>query len=410
MTRGRTSHLRRAARLISVPIGACLLVFLVTTVSTRAQPSRDAGAADATAHSRAQAERKSQPGSRRSDPPEAAEAPAPIPPPSMPILDAHQGIVTLAAGEAEGSDVDAAADIRSALASAGVRVAPVLDPDVSNQLRSLADSPLIDVAFARLDELEAVRAKVSDLPMKLGFVARLFNEEIAIAARPGLNDATELEGRKVGVGPKGSSSEASAHALFARLGIHPTFVAAETGAALSALDRGELDAVVLVDAKPAPQLFLPRAEGVHILSIPYGPTLQDLFYPAQLTHRDYPKLVPQTAVDTLAVATFLVAPLAPVDAVRRKRIDSFVRAFLSSLPSLQAPGRQPKWREVNLAADAPGWTRLPEADHWLAAADDADKKAFDAYLAQRHAPPPSTEADRRRMFQEFVMWNSLQAR
>jgi len=42
---------------------------------------------------------------------------------------------------------------------------------------------------------------------------------------------------------------------------------------------------------------------------------------------------------------------------RRTKVDRFVAALAAKLPELQKPPSHPKWREVNLAAQAPGWSR-----------------------------------------------------
>ena len=50
---------------------------------------------------------------------------------------------------------------------------------------------------------------------------------------------------------------------------------------------------------------------------------------------------------------------------RYRNIADFVDALFTNFPGLLAPGHHPKWREVNIAAAFPGWTRHPAARQWL---------------------------------------------
>ena len=339
------------------------------------------------------------------------EAPA-APEPQAQQPDAHEGVVTLAAGEAEGTDARVASDIVAALAAKGVKVMPVLTSDALGTLHDLSGSPMVDLALTRSDVLDQFKSNDPGADKRIGYVARLFDEEICVLATPGISDIRQLDGKKVGIDVAGSSNAVTGRNLFGRLQLHPQFVETDAATALSQLDKGELDAVVVVDGKPAPVLFAPRAEGVHVVPIPYDAALQDQYYPSRLTHADYPRLIPDATVDTIAVATVLVAPMDGENSSRNDRIASFARAFLTDFDALLAPGRHPKWKDVNLAADAPGWTRIPAAKQWLDSAETDGERPFYAFAAPRSAPAAvqASMGDRDKLFQEFMKWNSTQAR
>jgi len=55
----------------------------------------------------------------------------------------------------------------------------------------------------------------------------------------------------------------------------------------------------------------------------------------------------------------------PKDSDRYRRIANFVDVFFPKLAQLQQPPHHPKWRETNLAAVVPSWTRFPAAADWL---------------------------------------------
>ncbi len=102
----------------------------------------------------------------------------------------------------------------------------------------------------------------------------------------------------------------------------------------------------------------------------------------------------------------------PKDGDRYEKIEKFVEAFFPQLAKLQAPPHHAKWREVNLAATLPGWTRFAAARDWLAEHREPDTSArenFDQFMSARGGPPASA-AERERLFRDFVKWSEARAR
>jgi hypothetical protein len=81
-------------------------------------------------------------------------------------------------------------------------------------------------------------------------------------------------------------------------------------------------------------------------------------------------------VSTIAVPTVLVAFNWPVQSNRYKRVSRFVDYLFSRIDRLQAPGFDPKWKSINLAATVPGLARFSAAQVWL------DRKARNAQAPQ----------------------------
>ena len=133
--------------------------------------------------------------------------------------------------------------------------------------------------------------------------------------------------------------------------------------------------IILTGAPQATFAKVKKEDGVHFLpldqeSLP-NHDLRDLFsnyLPAELTHELYPNLVAEGAtVPTIANRALLVAYTWPENSPRYKRVANFVDAFFSKIDRFNSPSRHPKWREVNLSAEMPGWTRFKPAADWLAA-------------------------------------------
>ncbi len=94
--------------------------------------------------------------------------------------------------------------------------------------------------------------------------------------------------------------------------------------------------------------------------------MQTDYLPATLTSEDYPGLIAAgQKVETVAVGAALIAFNWPKGTDRYRRIQKFVDNFFPKLAEFQKAPRHPKWREANLAAVLPGWTRFAGADEWL---------------------------------------------
>ena len=128
----------------------------------------------------------------------------------------------------------------------------------------------------------------------------------------------------------------------------------DQAAAFDLLKRGELAAVVSVAAKlVAVVAGFDPGERFHVLPVPFVDALADKYFPATLTAKDYPKLVPEGAtVNTLAVGTVLGAYNWPAKTERYKRIARFIDVFFSKFDEFLKPPRHAKWREVDPRRDS----------------------------------------------------------
>jgi hypothetical protein len=150
--------------------------------------------------------------------------------------------------------------------------------------------------------------------------------------------------------------------------------------------------------------------------VPYAKGLEDEYYPATLTHDDYPALIPAGGrVDTMSVCAVLVSFNWPTDSVRYAKIAKFVDRFFSNFDAFLAAPRHPKWREVNFAATLEGWKRSPLAQRWIdrakaASTDSVSRSHFDAFLAQASGgrTTPISDAERADLFRAFLEWNRNQ--
>ena len=129
--------------------------------------------------------------------------------------------------------------------------------------------------------------------------------------------------------------------------------------------------------------------GLHFLPIELNPSLAQTYLPDQFTHDNYPRLVPVgTTVPTIAVGDVMAVFGWQLHSERYNKVARFVTAFFSKFDQFQQPPRHPKWREVNLTAQVPGWTRFQAAQDWLVqetmagTAGGTTQERFDAFLSQ----------------------------
>ena len=186
---------------------------------------------------------------------------------------------------------------------------------------------------------------------------------------------------------------------------------------LEKLRRGEVAAVALVAGKPAPIFCdLIGENGLHFLSVPSDAAVGAGYMPARLTAGDYPGLVPYNQpVDTVAVSTLLAVTEVQAGSERYRKIADFADAFFGGLQSLVQPGHHPKWREVNIKAELPGWRRFPAAAQWLqrnpqipAVPNIESLKAnFARFMDERQRAsggPPLSEHEKDQLFDQFKHW------
>ena len=101
---------------------------------------------------------------------------------------------------------------------------------------------------------------------------------------------------------------------------------------------------------------------------------------------------------------------------------NFVDAFFTQFPRLQEAQFNPKWRDVNLAAELPGWKRFAAADSWLkrnvvAAApalnDNELHQIFSKFLDERtrlSGGQTLSTQEKDQLFNRFRQWQAARAR
>jgi TRAP transporter TAXI family solute receptor len=334
------------------------------------------------------------------------------------IAQSSNATIGLVAGGSGSTDAQIAADIATMLDDPGkLRVLPIQGNGSIQNIADLIYLKGVDVAIVNADALTRTMQR-NAIPKEgsVQYIAKLFEEEIHILAAKNITSLDGLNGQPVSDGPSGSGTELTAASLFSALQIQPALQNNTDTRALDRLRRGEIAAMVVIGGTPVPLLqTVPPGTGLHFLAVPLSAPLVDLFLPTKLAYQQYPSLVGMDqAIDTVAVGAVLVTLSTPPDSLRAKRVNRFVDALFDRFDKFSEPGFHPKWSEVNLFAQFPGWTRYPEAQALLNKQDQSReanlRSAFDAYLSQTGQTITDLDNERQQaLFRDFLRWRERHA-
>jgi uncharacterized protein len=310
-----------------------------------------------------------------------------------------------------------------------LRILPIAGIGGPRNIRDVRYLRGVDIGLTQTNILNSFRRsneRMGQADDKIVYIAKLFNEEVHLVAGPGITSIEQLRGLKVNLDAKGSGTSYSMRDLFKSFDIDVEEVSMSQVEALDKVRSGEIAATALIAGKPVRSMSaLTRGDRLHFIPVPYPTQLIGDYLPATLSHDDYPELIaPGSSVDTVAVGAVLIAynwPKTNVD--RYRRVQRFVEAFFPKIAEFQKPPRHPKWREVNIAAALPGWSRFDVAQTWLDSQREPQRivTSGPAEPAVLHRTAvsggaPSASADQPRpavdpaLYQEFLKWRQLKGR
>jgi TRAP transporter TAXI family solute receptor len=334
----------------------------------------------------------------------------------------NQWTVGVAGGQLSGTYMTFANELAQVLDDGdNLRVVPIVTYGAASNLDDLLYLRQVDVAVTQSDVFEYFRGqrKISNLEYRVNYIVRLPVSEMHVLARTDVKSLADLKGKKVSFGPAGSASSLTGTIVFQRMGVQVEQVLVDNPSALQKLKSGEIDALVRVIGRPIDFFAkIPPNSGLHFVPIPFSKTFADYYALGELTSKEYPTLVPEgQSVDTIAVPAVLAVFNWSKGSDRYRRVERFVDALFTKGDKFREPPRHPKWRDVNLAATVPGWTRWSVADEMLkrvrAKEPEVASADFSTFLKNKDAAVKSlTQEQREALFREFLHWqkqrNSVQ--
>jgi TRAP-type uncharacterized transport system substrate-binding protein len=324
----------------------------------------------------------------------------------------------LVAGPPHSTDFAVAQDIATTLASGqetgphgemALRVLPMLENGGTRNILDTLTLAGADMAIAPVVLVDRLRdAKTfGDIRDELVYIVPLFVEEFHLLARPEIESVADLAGKTVSLGEDGSPSAVLGREILNDMGATKVSeVNLPLDAALDGMRKGDISAMLLVSGKPVDALrYHAQGDGIHFLRIPYSPALQRDYVPATLRHEDYPDIIEAgESVDTIATRSALFAYNWPSHSERYGLMELFVQTLFSRFPEFLGDTHHPKWREVNLAAELPGWQRFRPAERWLRRQPGAEadlRNAFGRFLQEKSV---GNMKNRDELFQQFMRW------
>jgi TRAP transporter TAXI family solute receptor len=291
----------------------------------------------------------------------------------------------------------------------GLRILPVLGVGGLQNVNDVLFLKGIDMGVVEEDNLRLLKKRdpqlYANIEQRVQYVTKLYNSELHVLARSDVKTYDDLRGKKVSFNLKDSQTEVTADTVFHALGIEVQRVNYDNDEAIKRLKDGDIAAMIVLSGAPQAALAkVGKEDGLHFLGLD-AESLPDHdlhaifsdYLPAELTHEEYPNLVPDAApVATIANRALLVAYAWPEDSVRYKKLAKFVQEFFGKIDQFHSAARHPKWKEVNLAADIPGWVRFKPAAEWL----DAHRPV--AMARTGSSPAARSQTELRVAFEQFL--------
>ena len=336
----------------------------------------------------------------------------------------NQGTVGIVSGGVAGTYVRVAADLAAVLDDGdNLRVLAMIGKGSVQNIADVLYLKGVDIGIVQSDVLAYIKREnlFAGVERRINFITKLYNEEFHLLVRGDITQLGDLAGKKVNFDNRGSGTFITSTVVFDTLGIavEPTFF--DQALALERLKAGEISAMVYVAGKPA-TLFrdLGGTDNLRLLPVPASNKLMETYLPSRFTSADYPRLIAAgQEVETIAVGAVMAVFNWEQGNPRHQKVSRFVDAFFSRFDDFQKPPRHPKWQEVSLTAQVPGWKRFQPAEDWLrraattASGDSRLRRDFDTFLSERRGGGTTVNLSREQrdaMFQDFLRWQSQRPR
>lgn len=330
----------------------------------------------------------------------------------------NQNTITVISGNPNGTYMYLAYDMSAVLDDGSdLRVLPIIGKGGYQNMVDLLHLRGIDLCITQsniMSYLKKTGEMGPNIDQRVAYISKLYNEEMHVLAGPGIKRIQDLAGKKVNFSDIGSGTQFSARLIFELLGIKSQEVNFGQADGYQMVKSGEIAATILIAGKPTGSFARFKLEpGMTLLPIPYSEVLEQDYFPAKLTHDDYPNLIEKGAtVETVAVGAVLASYNWPKDTDRYRRVAQFTETFFQRFQEFQRLPRHPKWREANLSSTLRAWKRFPAAEEWLAKPPERPASAIvidpSIVRAQAAKAAPNDPALQEKLFRDFMEWHRSQ--
>ena len=274
---------------------------------------------------------------------------------------------------------------------ANIRVLPIAGQGAVPNVRDLLSLQGVDFAILNSDMLAFLdlTRQFPDARRRIRFVTHLFDQKVYLLVRKEIATIEDLRGRKLAILSRSGGSHITATTLFGLLKID---VALEPlGGPDAILDDTTLrgfDGALFLSGELAKVRLNPEArQELHALPITMAPALQKTYQRAMIEAQELSGLANVAQVETVTVSTLLAVFNWAPSQRRYANVANFMQGLFSALPELRQQRLSTIWRQADINAQIPGWTR-----HAAAAPSRVLGKAQLAELAT--VAPPQCGASR----------------
>jgi uncharacterized protein len=305
-------------------------------------------------------------------------------------------------------------DLAATLDGESLQILPIIGRGTVETVGDLLKRRSIDAAILPSDVLAYLRREpgMAGADQGLRYIVSLYQEQVHVLARREIRNLADLAGKRVSMGTPHSRAYITGSILFQgeKIAVEP--VALDPAAAVQALRRGDIAALVHVAKKPARLFFdLNQTNGVHFLPVPLNAALASTYLPTRLGPEDYPLLIGQgeagrgDPVSTVAIPMVLAVYNWPSGTGRYRGLTQLAdRVFLRAAALHASAQQDPLWKgEFNPAETVPGWRRFAPAEARL-------KGEVGVGSGGSPASPPRQQGwgreEREALFEQYLRWRA----
>ena len=323
--------------------------------------------------------------------------------------------VGIVGGMIEGAPIRFATDIQIALDDGdNLRILPIVSRGVKQNVVDLLYLKGVDAGVVYTDVFDEFRqeGKIRNIERRINYLSHLFLSGVHVLVRPEIKELKDLEGKKFGFQGRGTGVSVTSAILFKRMGINVEPVYITNHQAIEKMKTGEMHGLIYLVSKAHPSLTsIDPKFGFHLISVPYD-KFTDYYVPMTFENSDYPNLVkPDEKVEAIGVPAVLAVYNWPKGSERFRKVERFIQYYFDRFDQFKKPPYQKEWKEINLAATVPGWTRYWYAEQLLQERERKRQISSSAGIA------PTTDARqtldlsdpvRQKEYNEFLEWKRRQ--
>jgi TRAP transporter TAXI family solute receptor len=273
---------------------------------------------------------------------------------------AHANPVGIASGQPTGTNHPMAADIAKVCSRPEAPINNVVSNGSLDNLFMVYGDRRTQYGIVQADAMVYQKGQDPRMMERIMMVFPFFSTEIHLIAKAGsgINSVADLAGKRVVEGPEGSGTWVTVQVMKQLTGVKWTGFYASQSEGMTAVLRGEADAMFIVAGKPIK--LLTESTGFKLVPVTH-PKLNEfaLYTRAMIPTGTYPSV-------NVSVPTYKVDNVLVTFAFRnqyQKEIGDLVTCITRNLPRMQAePGFHPKWRDVDpLDIERIKWPAHPAA-------------------------------------------------